>query len=118
MPLLIVGFLLSGIATMPTSYMRSPIIMPICDYNESKGQPRMEGTMSSAVNFLCKVGSGVGSFLLGVLLSMGGYDGSLAMQSDSALFMIWLLYSLIPIIFMAIMIWTAVAFGPLDRMQK
>lgn len=117
-PFLIVGFLLSGISAMPTSYMRSPIIMQISDYNESKGQPRMEATMSSVVNFLCKLGSAFGSFLLGILLSMGGYDGKMPVQSDSAVFMIRLLYSLIPVIFMVITIWTAVAFRPLDKMQK
>lgn len=118
MPLLIAGFLLSGISAMPTAYMRTPIIMQICDYNESKGLPRMEGTMGSIVNFLCKLGSGVGSFLLGIILSAGKYDGSLAVQPDSAVFMIRILYSLIPIIMMVITIWAAVAFRPLDRMQK
>lgn len=118
MPLLIAGFLLSGISAMPTSYMRTPIIMQICDYNESKGLPRMEGTMGSIVNFLCKLGSGVGSFLLGIFLSFGRYDGSLAVQPDSAIFMIRILYSLIPIVMMVITILTAVAFRPLDRMQK
>lgn len=116
-PLLIAGFLLSGIAAMPLSYMRSPIVMQISDYNESKGLPRMEGTISSIVNFLCKIGSAVGSFLLGVFLSAGGYDGSLAAQSDKTLFMIRALYSLVPIVFMVVVILAAVAFRPLDKMS-
>lgn len=50
LPLLIVGFLLSSLVSLPTSYMRSVIIMQIADYNESKGNPRMEGTIGSAVS--------------------------------------------------------------------
>lgn len=117
-PLLIIGFLLSGIASMPTSYMASPIIMQISDYNESKGQPRMEATMASVVNFLNKIGGAVGSFILGVCLTAGGYDGKLAAQSESAALVIRLLYGLIPIVFMIFMVLTAVAFRPLDKIQK
>ncbi len=117
MTLLIVGFLLSGVAALPTSYMRSPIVMQIAEYNVSRGLPEMQGTISSGVNFLCKVGQGIGSFLLGLLLSIGGYDGMAATQSDSAIMMIRLLYGLIPAALMLIVIWTSFAFRPLDKMQ-
>lgn len=118
MPLLIIGFLLSGIASMPTSYMASPIIMQISAYNESKGQQRMEAAMASVVNFLNKIGGAVGSFMAGICLTMGGYDGKLAAQPESSILVIRLLYSLIPIIFMVFMVLSAVAFRPLDKMQE
>lgn len=115
MGILIAGFLLSGISALPTSYMRAPIMMQIADYNARRNMPRMEATMGSVANFLCKIGQAVGSLLLGVLLSAGGYDGSAAVQSDSAVLMIRLSYSLIPIIFMVIMVVCVIAFRPLDK---
>lgn len=117
MTLLIVGFLLSGIASLPTSYMRAPIVMQIAEYNVTKGLPEMQGTVGSVVNFMCKVGQGIGSFLLGVLLDAGGYIGKAEVQTDGAIMMVRLLYSLIPAALMLVMIWTAFAFRPLDRMQ-
>lgn len=115
---LVFGFLLSGIASLPLSYMRAPIIMQIADYNESKNRKRMEATIGSATNFLCKVGQGLGALLIGLLLSAGGYDGQLAAQSESALFMVRLSYSIIPALFMIPVILCAIGFRPLDRLEQ
>ena len=118
MILIALGLLLGNIVALPTSYMKSPIIMQISDYNEHNGQPRMEGTMSAIVNFLNKIGSAFGSFLLGIMLSLGGYDGSLQVQSKEALNMIRILFSIIPAIFMVIVFVCTVAFRPLDQFSK
>ena len=116
MVLLVIGALLGGISALPTSYMRSPIVMQIAEYNKSKGLPSMEATVSSVVNFLCKIGQGLGSFLLGVMLSAAGYEGTLASQPASAVMMIRILYSIVPAILMVAIIWSALAFRPLDKM--
>lgn len=113
--LLAVFLLLGSLVTLPTSYMKSPIIMQLSDYNELNAQPRMEATMSAVVNFLNKIGSALGSFLLGIMLSLGGYDGTLAVQSDSAIMMIRLLFSLIPAAFMVVVLICTIAYRPLDR---
>lgn len=62
LPLLVVGSLLAGVASLPPSYMRAVIIMQISDYNEFNHSPRMEASLAAAVNFLCKIGTAVGSF--------------------------------------------------------
>ena len=93
---LVVAFLLSGLAALPVSYMRSPIIMDVAEYNERHGRPRMEATLAAATNFTVKVGQALGAFLLGIILSMGGYDGALAVQPDSAVMSIRVLNSFIP----------------------
>ena len=118
MPALIVGTLLSGVASLPLSYMRSVIVMQIADYNEYNHSPRMEGTLASAVNFLCKIGTAVGSFLLGVLLSAGGYDGTAAAQTESAQMMIRVSYAIIPAVCMVLVILCVIAYRPLDRWTK
>ena len=77
MPLLIIGFILSGIASLPISYMQAPMLMDVSTYNEHKGFSRMDAaSASTAMNFINKVCNGIGSALLGVLLSLGGYAGA------------------------------------------
>lgn len=116
--LLMLGSFLGGLITLPTSYMKSPIIMQISDYNEHNGQPRMEATMAAVANFLNKIGSAFGSFLLGIMLSLGGYDGNLQVQPDGALTMIKLIFSIVPAVFMVAVALCAVGFRPLDKFSK
>ena len=66
-------------------------------------------------NFLNKIGSALGSYLLGIMLSLGMYDGTLTAQPESALHMIRLLFSLIPGVFMLIVFICSVAYRPLDK---
>ena len=46
-----------------------------------------------------KIGTAIGVGLIGVLMGMTGYDGSLSVQPDSANTMIIMLYSVIPAVF-------------------
>ncbi|MCD8362058.1 MAG: MFS transporter [Lachnospiraceae bacterium] len=118
MPLLLIGSFLGGLVTLPTSYMKSPIIMQISDYNEHNGKPRMEATMAAVANFMNKIGSAFGSFLLGIMLTLGGYDGNLEVQPDGALTMIRILFSLVPAIFMIVVVLSSIGFRPLDKFSK
>lgn len=118
MPVLVVGTLLSSVASLPLSYMRSVIVMQIADYNEYNHSPRMEGTLASAVNFLCKIGTAIGSFLVGALLSAGGYDGTAAVQPESAQLMIRISYAIVPAVCMVLVILSVIAFRPLDKWSK
>lgn len=115
---LIVAFLLSGLAALPVSYMRSPIIMDVAEYNERHGRPRMEATLAAATNFTVKIGQALGAFLLGIILSAGGYDGALAVQPDSAVMSIRVLNSFIPAALMLLSFICAVAYRPLDAFLK
>ncbi|MCH5269638.1 MAG: MFS transporter [Lachnospiraceae bacterium] len=118
MLLIAVGFFLSSMITLPTSYMKAPIIMQISDYNEYNGKPRMEATMAAVANFLNKIGSAFGSFLLGIMLTMGGYDGNLDVQPDGAIMMIRLLFSFVPAAIMVVVIICTIAFRPLDKFSR
>ena len=46
---------------------------------------RIEGVTYSVTSFGMKVGAGLGGAVTGIVLAMGNYDGSLAVQSDSAI---------------------------------
>ena len=79
-------------------------IVDCADYNEFKGIPRMEGTMGSLTGLAGKIGSAFGGFILGILMSLSGYDGTAAVQTDAALLMIRMLASIVPLIIFAVII--------------
>lgn len=94
--LLAVAAVMTGTGTVPGSMLIALAVLECAEYNEWKGRPRMEGTMSSVVSLAKKVGAAVGSAGLGVMLTIVGYNGSLDTQSDGTLMGIRLLFSLVP----------------------
>ncbi len=113
--LLTIASLLGGVAVLPGSYLRTILVMEIAKYNQWKGLPGMEATAAALANFFGKVFTAFGSFVLGILLTTSGYDGTLAAQSDSALNMIRLLYSFIPAAAMCIMLFCTLIYKRLDK---
>lgn len=96
MGLLVLGSILSGAASVPVTMLAALLIIECADYNEYIGLSRLEGSLGAVNGFASKVGAGVGAGILGILIGLAGYDGNLAVQPDSAITMIRLLYSLIP----------------------
>lgn len=93
---LMICLLLTNIGTVPFSMMRNIFIVDLASYNEYIGEQRMEGTMGALMGLMNKIGAAVGGFVLGAFLSAAGYDGSLAVQPDSAIMMIRMVMSVIP----------------------
>jgi Na+/melibiose symporter-like transporter len=104
MAMLGAALLFIGFASLPTSYLLNIMIVDCASYNEWKGLPRLDGTMSTINHFGSKVGNGIGTALLGFLLGAAGYDGVLSVQSESAMIMIRNLYSTIPAVIFVVMI--------------
>ena len=98
MIMLIIGNILTGAGVAPTSMMAGLLTIECADYNEYIGLHRLEGSLSAVTGFAKKIGAGLGSGLLGILIGLAGYDGNLTVQPDSALTMIRMLYSLIPLV--------------------
>ncbi|MBR2996712.1 MAG: MFS transporter [Lachnospiraceae bacterium] len=103
-PLLLIGGILVGAGAVPANMLSGLMIIDCADYNEWKGQPRMEATLGVIPGLAQKLASAFGAFLLGVFLSIGGYisgtaDGALVEQPDSAILMLRLLQSFIPMAF-------------------
>ena len=96
--ILAVGGILTGAGTVPASMLIALVIIECADYNEWKGIPRMEGTMSSINGLAQKIGAAIGTGSLGFLLSMVGYSGDAATISDGAVLMIRLLFGIVPMI--------------------
>ncbi len=114
LPLLIVGNLMAGISTVPLTIMVNTFLIDCMDYGEWKTGIRVEGLMTSVNNFSEKLGSGLASGGVGIIMGMAGYDGTLAVQSASAQFSIVALYSIIPAIFLGIILFV-LHFYDLDK---
>jgi GPH family glycoside/pentoside/hexuronide:cation symporter len=73
-------------------------------YGEYKTGMRSEGLLSAGASFGQKLGTSIGGFVGAGLLSLGLYDGTLAVQPDSAMGMISVNYLVVPVIATAVMI--------------
>ncbi len=93
---LAVAAILWGAGTIPASMLAPLVIIECADFNEWKGNHRMEGTMSSLVGLGQKIGAALGAGALGILLSMVGYTGDAASMPASAITMIRMLFSVVP----------------------
>ncbi len=98
MGMIIAGMILAGLVTLPISYYGVLFISRCCSYNEMIGLQRMDGSANILALFTANFGGALGSFISGILLTMGGYISGegVAAQPDSALMMIRFLYSLVP----------------------
>lgn len=119
-PLLIVAAMLMACLQLPLSYLCAVLLMDLFNYNEYKGLARLEGTTNQIAHGIAtQIGQGLGGFLLGVLLDLGGFitseNGAFVAQPDSALMMIRLMYSVIPIILIVGILVCVKFLGKLDE---
>lgn len=68
------------------------------DYGEWKFHKNVTGMGVAAVSFGQKVGAGLGGAIFGLVLDMGHYDGTAAVQAESALRSISINYTWLPLI--------------------
>ena len=114
-PALVIASIFTGISVLPASYLRSVLILRVSEYNQVKGMKSMEATFAALINFMTKLGNALATFLIGVLLSASAYDGTAAVQPESAQMTIRMCYSLIPAALMVIVILCALAFNPMEK---
>lgn len=119
-PLLLVAGLLTACLNLPVSYLAAVLLMDLFNYNEYKGLARLEGTTNQLAHGISsQLGQGLGGFLLGVLLDLGGFiatqDGAVIAQPGSAITMIRLMYSLIPALMVVLLIVCVHFLGKLDE---
>ncbi len=80
------------------------LIAETSDYTYRRHHVRIDGTMFSCSSVGIKIGSGLGSALLGWFLELGGYVGSAATQTAGAISMIQFLYVIVPTVLALVMI--------------
>lgn len=119
--LLIVASLLTAFMQLPLSYLQGLIIMDLANYNETLELPRMEASVGAIFNGLgSQLGQGVGGFIMGIALSIGGYvtatGDAVVAQPDSAVLAIRLMYSLVPMALMLVLAFCAKKMGDLKKL--
>ncbi|WES66091.1 MFS transporter [Microbacter sp. GSS18] len=83
-PLLMVGGILGGLASLPLSYLGGVMILDVCAFNEWKGKRRLESTMGAVTGVIGRIGIGVAGLVVGLILTASGYDGTVDVQTDTA----------------------------------
>lgn len=103
MQLIILGSLLAGVGTSVITMIGNIFVIQCMDYGEWKTGVRVEGILNSVTGFAGKVGSGLSSGLVGLIMGIAGYVGGAATQTASANTAIVWCFSLIPAILCLIM---------------
>jgi glycoside/pentoside/hexuronide:cation symporter, GPH family len=112
----ITGVVIRAIGTIPVSAALFALIADIVDYGEWKSGVRIDGMTYSAATAGQNLGAGVGAALIGWLLAFAQYDGTAAVQPQSAVDMEVFLYLGIPLI-VYVLQFVVVFFLNLDRYQ-
>ncbi len=95
-PLLLLSSLFFSVSFMPIYILAANVIIDCMDYGEYKSGVRGEGIYTCVSGFCSKVGTGAASGMLGLVTALGGYDGTAAVQSSSAINSVILLFTVIP----------------------
>lgn len=97
MAVIIISSIIRGIGNACGGATMWAMVSDTIDYGEWRTGVRTEGLVNSACSFGYKIGNGIGSALLGLILEMGGYVGEAAVQTASALSSIRICFVWIPI---------------------
>lgn len=99
---ILIALAIKGIGGIPHTAGMFAFIADVADYSEWKTGVRIDGLIYSAVSFGMKVGAGLGGAIVGWGLSLGNYNPSEVVQSESALQAIKTLYTSIPLALIAV----------------
>lgn len=92
------GFLsaITTAAGLPYYTFMNLITIDCMKYSYYQSGLKLEGIVSSVSGVATKLGAGVGAAIVGFMMGLSGYDGQLAVQSQSALSMIQFMYAGFP----------------------
>lgn len=102
LPILYAALAIKSVGQTAPMAILFALVADVVDYGELKTGKRIDGLTYSAVSFGMKVGTGLGSAVVGWALALGAYDGMAAVQADSAITAIVALYSYIPLVLIVI----------------
>ena len=107
---LMIGSLLATMAVLPISMMINIYLIDCMDYGEWKTGTRVEGMLNSITAFSNKLGSGLASGLVGLIMGLAGYEGSLAVQSAAANTSIVALFNYMPLVLTIVLLVFSIAY--------
>lgn len=103
-PIAMVSGVLRGIGVAPLWACVFPMIADSAEFGQWKTHVRQDGMIFSAASMGSKLGGGLASAGIGLLMDSVGYDGTLAAQSPEAMDMIYNICMYAPIIFSVIIV--------------
>ena len=91
----LIGSVVRGIGTIPSSAAMFALVADVVDFGEWKTGVRLDGMTYAAATAGQNFGAGLGTALVGWILAAGAYNGALEVQAQSALnaevfLMLWL----------------------------
>lgn len=95
---MICGLIIKGVALAGVAGLLIPMIGDVIEYGEMCTGKRLVGLTNSVSTCGLKVGTGIGSALVGWMLAWGGYIAGASSQSESSMFSMKLLVGGIPAI--------------------
>lgn len=97
-PVLMAGIVIRSLGMGPVSALLFTLVAEVSDNITLNKGVNIEGMTYSCSSIGIKVGTGLGTSMVGWLLAAGHYDGQAAVQAASALSMIKISYLVIPVI--------------------
>lgn len=94
--LLGIGTVLGTIGYMPLFILTINMVIDCMDYGEWKFKKRGEGIYSCISGFCSKIGTGIGTWLVGFVMMLGGYVSGADTQSQGAVNAIICVYTVVP----------------------
>ena len=98
-PLMMAFTALAALGQGPWQGDMNAVIASCSEYTYLTQGKRVDGTMYSCTSLGVKIGGGIGTAVVGWLLELSGYKGTMAVQPQSALDMMQFLYLWLPLIF-------------------
>lgn len=96
LPVMILGLVIKGAALAAVAGLLIPMIGDVIEYGEINTGKRLDGLTNAVATCGVKVGTGLGSALVGWILAWGGYMAGADVQTSSAIFAMKLLVGGIP----------------------
>lgn len=97
-PMMLLFTAVAALGQGPWQGDMNAVIASCSEYTYLTQGKRVDGTMYSCTSFGVKVGGGIGTAITGWLLEISGYVGTAAVQPESALHMMRLMYLWIPVV--------------------
>ncbi len=114
------GTIFTSIGVVPISMLLSIYTLECIDYGEHKTGERVEGIISALMGFGTKIGSGIGSAIVGFLMGISGYVGreTAISQTTGALNMIKFLFGGAPFIITVIILLLSISFVKANKVEQ
>lgn len=97
-PLMLAGTAIGAIGMAPWQGNLNALVAECSEHTFLQYGKRIDGTMFSCTSMGLKIGSGLGTAIVGWLLDFGGFNGKLAVQSQSCINMLHFMYLWLPML--------------------